>query len=127
MSEWERRRAIRRKARQSQMYFRHLHEYASSLAGTTVLGASSQSGGSQAGSTSHTPRSSATDGNVEEEGEVATEEKGGKGGKGGGKKDKAPKEKKLSKKEQMLADIMARKQKGVGAPPHWAKLCISEA
>lgn len=111
MSEWERRRAMRRKARQSQMYFRHLHEYAASLAGTTVLGAAAQSGGSQAGSAASTPRSTgAVKGDNDDEVEEASG-KGGKGGKGGGKKEKAPKEKKLSKKEQMLADILAKKQK----------------
>lgn len=108
MSEWERRRQLRWKARQSQMYFRHLHEYATSLAGTTVLGASSQSAGASVSASADEPQQ----GDAEGEGNAKGGKKGA-GGKKGGKEDKKKPEKKLSKKEQMLADIEAKKQKGV--------------
>jgi hypothetical protein len=116
MSEWERRKALRRKARQNQMYFRHLHEYAASLTGTTVLGATSISASAEAsGSDADSQDSTAVEvGSVVEEGAEEDVGKGGKGGKDkkGGGKEKKPKEKKLSKKEQMLLDIAAKKAKG---------------
>jgi hypothetical protein len=98
MSEWERRKALRRKARQNQMYFRHLHEYAASLTGTTVLGATSISANVEVSDSDSQSSVQVEDGSVQGEDD---EDKGSKkGGKGGGK-EKKPKEKKLSKKEQM--------------------------
>jgi len=109
MSEWERRKALRRKARQNQMYFRHLHEYAASLTGTTVLGATSISAHVEPSETDSLDTGASQDGSAL--GEEEKDSKGGKGGKGGGK-EKKPKEKKLTKKEQMLLDIAAKKAKG---------------
>ena len=113
MSEWERRKALRRKARQNQMYFRHLHDYAASLTGTTVLGATSVSAQVEISETDSMDTGASQDGSAlgEEEEEEEKGGKGGKGGKGAGK-EKKPKEKKLTKKEQMLLDIAAKKAKG---------------
>ena len=93
MSDWEKRKMLKRKARQNQMYFRHLHEYAASLTGTTVLGATSISaaveGEKMAGDRDSDSQASggAEHGSVVGEGDeeqvAAGSGKGNKGGKGG--------------------------------------------
>jgi ATP-dependent RNA helicase DDX60 len=100
-SEWERKRQIRWKARQSQMYFRHLHDYAASLAGTTVLGSTCISAGDI-----HDEQQ-ADDDAASTVSEQSVDSKKGKP-----KPEKKKPEKKLSKKEQLLADIEAKKLKG---------------
>jgi hypothetical protein len=100
-SEWERKRQIRWKARQSQMYFRHLHDYAASLAGTTVLGSTCISAG-------EVPDASQAD----DDAASTLSEQSVDSKKSKTKPEKKKPEKKLSKKEQLLADIEAKKLKG---------------
>jgi ATP-dependent RNA helicase DDX60 len=100
-SEWERKRQLRWKARQSQMYFRHLHDYAASLAGTTVLGSTYISSGDDGDSAPPTDDGSSV------ASEQSVDSKQSKG-----KQEKKKVEKKLTKKEQLLADIEAKKVKG---------------
>ena len=100
-SEWERKRQLRWKARQSQMYFRYLHDYAASLAGTTVLGSTCISSAEDGVSAQHADDGSSI------ASEQSVDSKQSKG-----KQEKKKPEKKLSKKEQLLADIEAKKQKG---------------
>jgi len=110
MSDWERRKLARRKARQNQMYFRYLHDYAASLTGTTVLGATSISANVESSETDSHTSERTEDGSMQDAEQEEKSDKGGKGVKGG--KEKKPKEKKLSKKEQLLLDIAAKKAKG---------------
>ena len=101
-TEWERKRQLRWKARQSQMYFRHLHDYAASLAGTTVLGSTCISSGEEG--EAHAPSGDDTSSIASEQSVDSKQSKG--------RAEKKKPEKKLSKKEQLLADIEAKKQKG---------------